>query len=296
MTALRAKAPEKKDKRAKVLIYGEPGTWKTSLLCRMPRNYIIDGERGTEEEQYVDWMTESGSRSFFTNSLDDVITEVRALMTTPNHGFINASIDPITVPYYEEGDRAAVALASGKDDPKALADAMTYQRHMNSAKLKLKRILRLCKHLDMNVWIITHAKQEWKDGNQTGRLIPDCWDGLRYDFDLILEATKRGKERWARVEKSRIKGFPEGETFLFTFEEVSARFGRESMAREAVARELATSDQLSELRRALEGMKDGGADVLAAMMKEEDVSDPSDLSAAFVQRAIDHYKNAPVQA
>jgi len=46
--ALRAKKPTAKSKRLKLFMYGDAGVGKTTAGLQLPKPYIIDAERGTE--------------------------------------------------------------------------------------------------------------------------------------------------------------------------------------------------------------------------------------------------------
>src|SRR5688572_789668 len=64
--ALRGKTPEKVEKRLKVLFYGPAGCGKTTTSIQFPRCYLIDTERGAENEQYVKLLQASGGAYYFT--------------------------------------------------------------------------------------------------------------------------------------------------------------------------------------------------------------------------------------
>ena len=46
--ALKGKKPQPKDRRLKLFMYGEAGVGKTTAACQLPKPYIIDTERGTD--------------------------------------------------------------------------------------------------------------------------------------------------------------------------------------------------------------------------------------------------------
>ena len=46
--ALRAKAPEVKEKRLKLFVYGPAGVGKTVAALQFPNSYLIDTEKGSD--------------------------------------------------------------------------------------------------------------------------------------------------------------------------------------------------------------------------------------------------------
>ncbi|HHX4254290.1 TPA: AAA family ATPase [Legionella anisa] len=51
--ALRARKPETIEKRLKVLFYGDAGVGKTTAAIQFPKPYLIDTEKGAENDQYT---------------------------------------------------------------------------------------------------------------------------------------------------------------------------------------------------------------------------------------------------
>src|SRR5947209_19672868 len=91
--ALRAKKPEAVVKRLKLFMYGPAGVGKTTAAIQFPNSYIIDGERGAEN--YDKLVTASGSAVFQTNDINEVIAEVKALLTE-KHDYKTLVIDRTT--------------------------------------------------------------------------------------------------------------------------------------------------------------------------------------------------------
>src|ERR1700710_718410 len=93
---LRAKKPEAVSKRLKLFMYGPAGVGKTTAAIQFPKSYIIDCERGSEN--YDKLITDSESAVFRTNDINEVISEVKSLLTE-KHDFRTLVIDPITTVY-----------------------------------------------------------------------------------------------------------------------------------------------------------------------------------------------------
>jgi hypothetical protein len=89
----------------------------------------------------------------------------------------------------------------------------------------------------------------------TGRTF-DCWDKLEYELDLTLRVTKIGKgegaQRKAIIGKSRLIGFPEGETFDWSYAEFASRYGNDVIERAVVPVIMATPEQLAEIKNLIE--------------------------------------------
>src|SRR3954464_8110843 len=90
---LRARKPEAVVKRLKMFMFGPAGVGKTTAAIQFPNSYIIDGEKGSEN--YDKLIKESGSVVYQTTQMDEVIQEVKSLLTE-KHEFRTLVIDPIT--------------------------------------------------------------------------------------------------------------------------------------------------------------------------------------------------------
>jgi DNA polymerase III delta prime subunit len=241
--ALRGKQPEAVQKRLKALFYGPAGVGKTTAAIQFPRPYLLDTERGAENDQYVKALKKSGGAYFATNDPDELIKEVTALLSE-KHPYQTVIIDPLTVIYNDLLDRAAAEV--GTD----------FGKHKGPADRTIKHLLNLLLRLDMNVIITSHAKPKWertKDAKGKDTVVEagttfDCYGRLDYLFDLVFEIQKRGRDRVGVVRKTRIEGFPEGDVFPFSYEEVATRYGREILERSATPQVLASAEQVAELK------------------------------------------------
>lgn len=252
--ALKGKTPTVHNKRLKALFYGPAGVGKTTAAIQFPKPYIIDTERGAENEQYVSAIKKAGGAYMFSTDADEVIAEVTALLSE-KHEYQTVIIDPLTVLYNGMLDSAAEKVGT------------EFGRYKIEPDRKIKRLTTLLTRLDMNVIITSHAKPNWvrtKDAKGKDTAVQegvtfDCYGRLDYIFDLVFEIAKRGKDRVGVVKKTRIGSFPEGEVFPFSYEEVATRYGREHLERDAVAVALATPDQVQQLTELLKTRVDGEA-------------------------------------
>lgn len=247
--ALKGKKPSAVVKRLKGLFFGTAGVGKTTAAIQFPAPYLIDTERGAENDQYVQLLEQSKGAYFHTTDFDEMTQEITSLMTE-KHSFKTVIIDPLTVPYMAELDKEAKRLAN-KDDPSGTA----FGRNKQIPDRKVKHLLNLLLRLDMNVIITSHAKGEWKNGAPTGTDTFDCYARLDYLFDLVFQIQKRGKERVGIVRKTRCGGFEEGEVFPFSYDSIADKYGRHILERSAETETLATKEQITEISRLVELLK-----------------------------------------
>jgi DNA polymerase III delta prime subunit len=273
--ALRGKKPEAIQKRLKALFYGEPGAGKTTAAIQLPRPYLIDTERGAENQQYADLITKRGGVVFQTNDFDDIVAEVTALLSEP-HDYRTLVIDPITTVYDDLIEKAERKVGS------------EFGRHYSEAKKQWKRLGNLLLRLDMNVVITSHQKNLYGDAMKILGKTYDGPKGLDYMFDLVFEVAKRGSDRVGVVKKTRMTEFPEGDVFPFNYEELSQRYGKVNLEREATTVQLATPEQVAALTELLSARKDGD-DLLEKWLTkamadtvEELPSDAADKCIAFL--------------
>lgn len=244
--ALRGVEPEAVKKRFKALFFGAAGSGKTTAAIQFPQPYLIDTEQGAENDQYVRRLKQSGGLYFHTTDFDDMVSEITSLLTT-QHEMRTVVIDPLTVPYALLCDREAQRLSSAKDP-----SGSEFGRNKQIPDRKIRHLLNLLLRLDMNVIITSHAKAEWKESKPTGADTYDCYNKLDYLFDLAIQIQVRGKERVGIVKKTRVESFELGEVFPFTYEEIASRYGRETLERNSLPEELASGEQVAELRRLIE--------------------------------------------
>lgn len=250
--ALRGIKPSAIEKRLKALFYGAAGVGKTTAAIQFPRPYLIDTEKGAENNQYVKLLEKGGGAVFQTCDFDELIHEVKALMTE-KHEFKTLIIDPLTTLYNDLLDKCAIQIKAQSKEKDATGTE--FGRHYQEANKKMKHLLNLLLRLDMNVIITSHAKNEYGQNMAVLGQTFDCYKKLDYLFDLVFEIQKRGKERVGIVKKSRIESFTDAETFPFSYDEVAQRYGREVLERDAVAEKLADKKQVEKLKHLVELLK-----------------------------------------
>ena len=240
--ALRAKKPETIKKRLKALFYGSAGVGKTTAGISFPKPYLIDTEKGAENDQYVKLLSDAGGVVFQTSDFNEMLEEVKNLISE-KHDYKTLIIDPLTTVYNDLLDKAALKVGT------------EFGRHYGEANKSMKHLLNLLIRLDMNVIITSHAKNEYGDNLKVLGTTYDCYKKLDYLFDLVFEIQKRGKDRVGIVKKSRIATFADGEQFPFSYESIAQKYGKEVLERDAVPVVLATQEQVTELSRLIELFK-----------------------------------------
>jgi hypothetical protein len=237
--ALRAKKPEAVTKRLKLMMFGPAGVGKTTAAIQFPKAYVIDCEKGTEQDKYVKLMEGSGSVVYQTNDMQDVISEVKSLLTE-KHEYRTLVIDPITTAYNDLLDKCELKVGSD------------FGRHYQAANKEMKRLYNLLMQLDMNVILTAHAKKEYGDNLKVLGYTFDGWKQLDYAFDLVIELGKKGVKRHGKVVKSRVENFPDQDVFEWSYDAIKSRYPVDVLEKEAAQVKLATPDQVREIKSLLE--------------------------------------------
>lgn len=282
--ALRGVKPQAVEKRLKALFYGSAGVGKTTASIQFPRPYLIDTEKGAENDQYTKILDKAGGAIFQTGDFDELITEIKSLLTE-KHPYKTVVIDPLTTLYNDLLDKCASEIKRTSKDKDATGTE--FGRHYSEANKKMKHLLTLLLRLDMNVIITSHAKNEYgKDMAVLGQTF-DCYKKLDYLFDLVFEIQKRGASRVGIVKKTRIEAFGDGEQFPFSYDTIAEKYGRTVLEREAVAEKLATPEQAKELRRLIELLKVPEENV-EKWKDKNNAETIEEMNEEFIQKCIDY--------
>lgn len=270
--ALRGKKPELTEKRLKALFFGEPGSGKTTAAIQFPRPYLIDTEKGAENEQYVKRIRDVGGVVFQSNDFNEITKEVTALLSE-KHEYRTLIIDPITTIYDDLVNKCEAKV--GTD----------FGRHYGEAKKAWKRLNNLLLRLDMNVIVTSHQKNLYGDGMAVIGKTYDGPKGLDYMFDMVFEVQRRGKDRVGVVRKTRLEAFPEGETFPFSFDTIAEKYGRSVLERDAQPVQLISPANVARLRDLLDARKDG-ADLLDKWLTKAQAEEIEELPADVADKCI----------
>ena len=263
-TRLKAKAPsEVKAGKTKALIFGKSGVGKTWFTLTFPTPYYVDTEGGADLRHYQERLAKAGGAYMGPEegSLDfgTVIEQMQAL-ATEKHGYKTLIVDSITKLY-----QTAIA-----NEAERLGDKDAFGASKKPAIQAMRRLVNWAMKLDMNVLFVAHESAEWGLVNGQRQEIgqqPDVWDKLIYELDLTLRAEKRGPTRVAVVRKSRLLGFPDGETFPLEFADFAERYGKDSIEGAVQAITLAGAEQVAEIKRLLDTVKVSDAEVEKLLTK-----------------------------
>lgn len=247
---LKAKPPgETQPGKTKQLIFGSSGVGKTWYALSYPKPYYMDTEGGADLLHYQARLNEAGGvymgPADGTLDFATVIEEIKTL-ATENHGYETLIIDSITKLFQtciaQEADRLGDKDAFGASKKPAIA--------------WMRRLVAWLSRLDMNVVLIAHETSEWGKDDKTGQRVEigkmaDVWDKLIYELHLTLWCQKRGPQRVAIVRKSRLTGFPEGESFKLEYGAFAERYGKDFIEAPTKPIVLATQEQVTEINRLL---------------------------------------------
>jgi len=272
--ALKAKKPSAIECRLKALFYGCAGVGKTFAAIQFPKPYIIDTEGSTNKPQYVNLIEKSDGAVLMTVDFDEMINEVRELLTT-KHDYKTLILDSLTLAYNDLLEKAERKV--GTD----------FGRHYGEANKRMKQLLNLLFRLDMNVIITSHSKNEYGQNLAVLGQTFDCYKKLDYLFDLVFEIQKRGSHRIALVKKSRFEAFKDSDTFPFSYDEIAERYGRHILERDAVAQELATTEQVCEIVRLIDLLKIP-VETYQKWLDKGSSDGWEDMPKEAIQKCIDH--------
>jgi hypothetical protein len=252
VSKLRAVTPKAAEpSKPKCLIYGKPGVGKTWAALDFPSVFYIDTEGGADLAHYTDKLERAGGMYLGpaqgSLSFETVLEQIKAL-ATEEHGFRTLVIDSVSKLFNSE-------IA---DEADRLGDKDVFGASKKTAIAYMRQMVSWLQRIDMNVVLIAHEKSEWGmvrgQRSEIGATF-DAWDRLGYELHLILHIVKDGNKRAAKVGKSRLLGFPEGQSFPWSYAEFSQRYGRDVIEQVSVPIVLATHTQVAELTRLLDTVK-----------------------------------------
>lgn len=273
-----------KPSKPKILVYGRPAAGKTWTSLDFPSVYYVDTEGGANLPHYTDKLKKAGGLYLGpdqgANDFATVTEEIITLATTKHH-FKTLVIDSFSKLFntcisseYERFEKA------GRDMEK------TFGAEKKSAINWTRKWLRWFEKLDMNVILVCHEKDVYKDGKIMG-VSADSWDKLEYELHLALHISKQGKSRIARVTKSRLEPFPDGDTFPWSYAEFAKRYGQDVMEGEAVPIVPASAEQVNKLRTLIDLLK-VPADVSDKWMDKAGVESFEEMDTDTIGKCLDY--------
>lgn len=235
-----------------MIIYGPSGVGKTWFGLSFPKPYYLDTEGGADLGHYQKRLKEAGGVYMGpgegTLDFATVIDQIKAL-ATEKHGYKTLIIDSITKLF-----QTAISTEAER-----LGDKDAFGASKKPAIAFMRRLISWIDRVDMNVVLVSHETSEWGvDSNgqrsEIGKMA-DVWDKTVYEIDLSLQCQKRGPKRVAVVKKSRLLGFPEGESFEMDYRVFAERYGVDFIEADAKPLVLASAEQVAEISALLESVK-----------------------------------------
>lgn len=249
---LLAKEPQQvRAPRPKLLASGKAGVGKTWTALDFPGVYYIDCEGGARQEQYQDKLRASGGVYMGpddgANDFEVVVDQVVALATT-DHEHRTLVIDSKTKLYNTQISIDYEEMSKSRDMTKS------FGAEKKRAIAYTRRLVRWIDQIDMNVILICHEKAVWANGEQIGVTF-DGWEKLDYEIDLVMNIIKTGPARIAKVGKSRIKQFTEGEAIPWTYAEIAKRFGEKVVEGQVSKIQLASPEQVHQISSLVQAVR-----------------------------------------
>ncbi len=275
--ALKFKKPEIKQQRLKAMFYGEMGTGKSTCACNFPNTAYIDTEDTSSKKKYAEAILKNDGQILASGDFEEILSQVKELMTT-KHDFKTLVIDSLTIPY--DNLQADCERVVGSE----------FGRHVTQANKKMKLLVNLLLKIDMNVIITCQAKKEYGYNMSVIGQTYSCYNRLGYMMDLVFETQIRGEEYFAVTKKSRLEEFPMRESFKFSYEEVLKRMGIDTVTKEVVPQELASKEQIEEVKRLIDLFK-VPEETYLKWCEKHNAEDFEELSSDVIQKIIDHLKS-----
>lgn len=285
MPKLRAHDPkEAKVSKPKILIYGRSGAGKTWGALDFPSVYYIDTEGGANREHYTDKLKraggvymgpEDGSNDFA------VVTEEIVALATSKHSHRTLVIDSYSKIFNTQVTADYERMEKAQRDMEK-----TFGAEKKPAINWTRKWLRWFEKLDMNVILICHEKDQYKDG-KIERTTFDGWDKLEYELDLVMQVVKQGESRKVKVTKSRLEQFPEAESFPWSYTEFAKRYGQDVIESNAVPMIPASAEQIGRLNQLVDLLK-VPVDLQDKWKEKAGVDEWREMDTDTIQKCLDY--------
>ncbi|MCC7515566.1 MAG: AAA family ATPase [Bacteroidia bacterium] len=250
--------------KIKMMTFSKSGIGKTWLSMDFPKPYYIDSEGGARLGHYQDKLKKAGGAYLGVEdgacNFETVLDQVQAL-ATEKHPYQTLAIT-ITKLFQ-------TTIASEQEK---LGEKDVFGASKKPAIHAMRRLVNWIHKIDMNVLFEAHETTEWGVNPRTGNREeignqPDVWDKLIYELDLTLRLEKRGNSRYGVVRKSRLLGFPEGESFPLEYVEFAKRYGKDFIEASVNQIVIATEEQVAEISKLVDLLKIDEKDIAKIMSK-----------------------------
>lgn len=280
----RAKKPDAKKKRLKMFVYGTWGAGKTTAIMQFPLSVIIDTEKGTEN--YSKTINKADSVVLQSSNAEEIKDEIRSLLLE-KHPYKTISIDPITElrkAIEEKWLRLFDKYAKSEKETEMQDYGMRYWGKVNG---EYRSVLRMLKQLDMNVILTAHQKDMY-DGNTRTGTGPDAGKNDGHMFDLIFQVRIENGKLVAKTMKERCEigesKFPM--EFEWSYANFCKYYGKDEMEKESSPIQLASDEQVAEMKRLL-GIVKTEDDWERKVLDKADADEWKELTSDQIAKSID---------
>lgn len=282
---------EPTNKRFKGLFYGDSGTGKTTLALKFPNPVVIDMEHGTDH--YADMFDFS---VVHTASPNEVMKYIDWLASN-QHDFKTLIIDPLTVYYVAlQNKYADIFMIREKKSAGYKIDYYQIQpQDWRIIKPELKKLLRKCMQLDMNLICTAHEKPVYAEGQMmksTGEKTFDCDQSIKYVFDTRIR-TYRTKDNQFKgvIDNDRTGKLTVGSTIDLDYSIFKNSFG-DNLTKSVIPKEYITEEQTDVLKNYwLKNFKLDAAQE-KRLLTRFDVEELSGLTKEQASKFIEQFKQA----
>ena len=246
--ALRAKKPEIKLPRLKVLLFSKEGVGKTHFCCSFPDTYYIDTEGLDDYPHFGEMIINNGGEMICLNDIEEIINEVKDLISI-KHNYKTLIIDSLSFPY------ALLAQMEAERLSKKGAEGTEFGANLAKGKRLVFQLGILLSRLDMNVIVIAHERVKFEKNVEIGTTY-DISDKMAYSLGAVWNMKILGSAKKLFINKSRYPQLKVGESLDFEngYEVIKNIFGEAIFKRESVIKELASNDQIIEIKRLIQSL------------------------------------------
>lgn len=251
----RAKTPEPKNKRVKMMVFSAPALGKTTAAINWPKAVIIDMEHGTDN--YHETIIKNGSIVLHTTNPDEVRDEIKTLLTE-KHDYRTIVIDPVTILYQAIQEKWTRIFSKYADTEKATELQDFGFRYWAKVKSDYKAIMRMLLACDMNVILTAHQKDVYGEGMKKVGFGSDSMKGDEHIFDYVFQLVMDAKGRRTAItkkERSEVGKNKFPSEFEWSYPNFQIYYGKENLERESTPVPLATSEEVIKVKDLLSRVK-----------------------------------------
>lgn len=282
---LRAKKPIVNKPRFKALLYSNTGVGKTHFCCSFPNTYYIDTEGVEDYTHFVKMIVDNKGDIIVLKDLTEIIAEVKTLLSV-KHDYKTLVIDSLSFPCGLLSNLEAERLAKKAKD----SEGTEFGANLAKGKRLTFHLGILLSRLDMNVIVTSHEKTRYVQGAEVGKTY-DINEKMAYSLGTILHLRQQGASKKAFIEKSRYPQLPTGSIIDFDdgYKVITDAFGKEIFTNDAKPEVLATSEQVTELKRLISDLNITDENVQKLLIKA-DSQRIEEIQTDTIQKYIDSLK------